>query len=92
VTRPAFLNTVNAGWALPTVEAGMSYFLVANAHPTPKKFCSDSVNQSTNQPIIYPSPNHQIIQSTNHLSLSPINESSISFPNRRINQSPTHPF
>jgi hypothetical protein len=75
VIRPTFLNTVNVGWALPTAEAGMSYILVANAHPTPKKFCSDSVTQSTNQPIIYPSPNHQIIQSTNHLSLSPIDVS-----------------
>jgi hypothetical protein len=27
VTRPTFLNTANVGWALPTVEAGISYCL-----------------------------------------------------------------
>ena len=41
VTRPTFLNTVNVGWALPAVEAGISYILVGNAHPTLKKFCGD---------------------------------------------------
>jgi hypothetical protein len=38
---------------MPTGEAGISYILVGNTHHTTKKFCSDSVNQSSNHPTPY---------------------------------------